>query len=108
MNRRKSRSIKLFLLTSALAVAPACGTSAGGLRGDGRGLCGRLADRWIVNRPVYPAPNPLPRTRTLYLSGYAGARYTPPSPAAPLVPTGYWPGSGQTLGGNPRVARHGH
>jgi hypothetical protein len=84
-NRRNSR---LVLLTLVLAVAPACGSSAGGVRGDGRGLAARLSDRFAY-RPVYPAPNPLPRTRALFLSGYAGARYGPAAASAPVYPTTY-------------------
>ena len=87
MNRRNSRFPKLLLLTAALAVVPACSSSAGGLRSDGRTLGQRMADR-IAYRPVYPAPNPVPRTRALFLSGYAGARYNE-APAAPVYPTTY-------------------
>ena len=87
MNRRNVILPKLLLLTAILAMVPACSSSAGGLRGDNRSLGERMADR-IAYRPVYPQPNPVPRTRALFLSGYAGARYGD-APAAPLYPTTY-------------------
>ncbi|MFO0907642.1 MAG: hypothetical protein U0794_04650 [Isosphaeraceae bacterium] len=65
---------RLAFLTAFFALVPAVGCSAGGLRGDGRSLRQRFADR-IAYRPVYPEANPVPRTRPLYLSGYAGAQY---------------------------------
>jgi hypothetical protein len=74
MCRRNSIVTRLLLLVAILAIVPACSSSAGGMRGDGRGLGARLADR-LSYRPVYPEPNPVPRTRPLYLSGYANAQY---------------------------------
>ena len=87
MSRLNSRSVRLGLLSLALSVAPACSSSAGGVR-DGRSLGARLADR-VSYRPVYPEANPVPRTRALFLSGYAGARYGPAQAGRPVYPTSY-------------------
>ena len=87
MSRLNPRLVRLGLLSLALSVAPACSSSAGGVR-DGRGLGARLADR-VAYRPVYPEPNPVPRTRALFLSGYAGARYGPAQAGRPVYPTSY-------------------
>lgn len=88
MTRHKPFIRRLLALTAVLAVLPACSSSAGGVRtADSRGLGQRLADR-LAYRPVYPQPNPVPRTRPLFLSGYAGAHYGP-AQGAPVYPTSY-------------------
>jgi len=88
-NDSRPRPLAWFLLTLVLTVAPACNANAGGkFRGEGGGLRDRIVNRFAY-RPAYPLPNPVPRTRPLYLSGYAGARYGPNAPAVRgLTPTG--------------------
>jgi hypothetical protein len=87
MNRRHSSLLPFLVLTVGLAVLPACSSSASGVRGDGQGLGARIADRFAY-RPVYAQPNPVPGTRPLFLSGYAGARYGN-APIVPVNPTTY-------------------
>ena len=87
MNRRKSNLMKYLLLSLGLGVLPACSTSAGGVRGDGQSFRDRVVNRFAY-RPVYPGANPVPGTRPLFLSGYAGARYDS-APIVPVIPTTY-------------------
>ncbi|MGE3819327.1 MAG: hypothetical protein AB7I30_07825 [Isosphaeraceae bacterium] len=83
----RPRLLGLLLITTIVTVAPACqATAGGGPKGDGLGLKQRLSNRFAY-RPAYPYPNPVPRTRPLYLSGYAGARYGPTRTLAPISPT---------------------
>lgn len=81
--RPSLRASLLFAFT--LTVAPACTATAND--GPRVGLGTRIANRFAY-RPVYPEPNPLPRGRPLYLSGYAGAAYGPRRPVGTLTPTG--------------------
>ena len=91
----RSSAPRLALLVVLATIVPACASSAGDVRGQGRGLGARLADR-LAYRPVYPEANPVPRTRPLYLSGYAGAQYGPTSPEIPRRPV--YPTSYQVVG----------
>jgi hypothetical protein len=81
------KGLAWILITAAITVAPACqATASGGPQGT---LGDRIARRFAY-RPAYPGPNPIPGTRPLYLSGYAGARYGPDRVVAPggaLSPT---------------------
>jgi hypothetical protein len=71
-----------LLISGSMVVAPACRAN------DGLGspsLGDRIVRRFAY-RPAFPGPNPVPNTRPLYLSGYAGARYGPDRVTVPASP----------------------
>lgn len=82
----RPRLLGWLLISTVLTIAPACqATAGGGKRLDQPSLGQRISNRFAY-RPAYPYPNPVPRTRPLCLSGFAGARYGPAAPIMPLGP----------------------
>jgi hypothetical protein len=80
---RRTAVLETLILSSILAVLPACSASAGSHRAS-RPCPPRSAPSGnIVYRPAYPGL----RSRPLYISGYAGVVYPPLGSRAPLQPT---------------------
>jgi hypothetical protein len=90
-SRDWNRLATIVSLSLVLAVLPACSASAGhGFfrrpQGDALVVTPPAATQpYVAYRPVYP----LPGTKPLYLSNYAGSNYPSIAPGAALTPTDF-------------------